>query len=227
MMRNLSWLLISAIAWAHCALAAPPQRVELAYEITRNGSTVAEMLHVLEHDGRTYQITETWKGRGLLSLRGTAIRTSRGRVTGDGLRPLEFIDERSGRGTARALFDWQAKTVTMQYRGDPRTEPLPAQAHDRLAFAFDFAFAPPRAGQVAFDLLDGRGLSRHVYVVDGRERLTTPAGNFDVIKAIRGTDDDRTEIWLATDRSFLPVRILVLEKNGTRYDQVVTKIVEQ
>jgi hypothetical protein len=227
MMRNWSWLLISSLGWAGLALGVPPARVALTYEITRNGMTVAEMLHVVEHDRRTYLITETWKGRGLLSLRGTAVRTSRGTVVPDGLRPQEFTDERSGRSTARAIFDWQAKTVTMQYRGDARTEPLPAQAHDRLAFAFDFAFAPPRTGQVAFDLLDGRGLSRHVYTVDSRERITTPAGEFDTLKVIRGPEDDRTEIWLAADRSYLPVRILVLEKNGTRYDQVVTKITEQ
>ena len=101
------------------------------------------------------------------------------------------------------------------------------QAHDRLAFAFDFAFAPPRKGEVAFDLFDGRGLSRHVYTVGERERVKTPAGEFDSLKVSRGTEDDRTDIWLAADLSYLPVRILVVEKNGTRYDQVATKISTQ
>jgi hypothetical protein len=227
MMRNWFSLLISTVLWAGSAQALPPERVEITYEIARNGTALADMLHVIEHNGSTYQITESWKGRGILSLRGTAIRISRGMVTPDGLRPIEFIDQRSGRSTATAKFDWQAKTVTMQYGGEPRTEPLPAQAHDRLAFGFDFAFAPPRTGQVAFDLLDGRGLSRHVYTVGGRDRLTTPAGEFEVLKVIRGTEDDRTEIWLATNRSYLPVRILVVEKNGTTYDQVATKITQQ
>jgi hypothetical protein len=226
MMRNWFWLLISTLLWAGSAQALPPERVEISYEIVRNTMTIAEALYQLEHNGRVYQITETSKGRGILALRGTTRRTSRGIVL-DGLKPLEFTDERTGRSTARATFDWQAKTITMQYDGDPRTEPLPAQAHDRLAFAFDYAFAPPRAGQVAFDLLDGRGLSRHVYTVDGRERLKVPAGEFDVLKLVRQTDDDRAEIWLASNFSYLPVRILVVEKDGTRYDQVATKISAQ
>jgi len=226
-MRNWFWFLISALCWAVQAFALPPQRVELAYDVARNGTIVAELLHVVEHNGRTYQITETWKGRGLLSLRGTAVRTSRGLIAPDGLKPLEFADERTGRNTARAKFDWEAKTITLQYRGEPRTEPLPAQAHDRLAFAFDFAFAPPRKGEVAFDLFDGRGLSRHVYTVGGRERVRTPAGEFDSLKITRGNEDERTDIWLAADLSYLPVRILVVEKNGTRYDQVATRISTQ
>jgi len=226
-MRNWSWLLISVFAWAAAAFAIPPERVEVSYEIVRNGSTIAEVLYRLEHDGRSYQISETTRGRGILALRGSTHRTSRGMVTADGLRPLEFVDERTGRSTARATFDWQMKTVTLQYKGEPRVEPLPLQAHDRLAFLFDFAFAPPERGEVAFDLLDGRGLSRHVYTLGGRERIKTPVGEFDALRYVRGGEDDRTEIWLASELSYLPLRILVVEKNGTRYDQVPTKISPQ
>ena len=223
-MRNWSWLLISAAAWAGAAWPAPPERVEIAYDITRNGTLIAEAFYVLEHDRRTYRITETSKGRGVLALLGTTRRTSRGTVSAVGLRPLEFTDERSGRNTARATFDWRMNTITLQYKGEPRTEPLAAQAHDRLAFVFDFAFAPPRREEVAFDLLDGRGLSRHVYTSGGRERIKTTVGDFEALKFIRAKDEARTEIWLASELSYLPLRILVVEKNGTRYDQVTTKI---
>lgn len=224
-MRNWFWLLSSALAWG--ASAAPPERVAIAYDIARNGTTVAEALHHIEHNGRVYQITESWKGRGIFAFLGTATRTSRGVVGPDGLKPLEFADERAGRSTARAKFDWTAKTVVMQYKGEPRTEPLPARAHDRLAFMFDFAFAPPRSGEVAFDLLDGRGLSRHVYTVNGHERLTTPFGDFDTVKLVRVTENERAEIWLATGRSYLPLRVLVIGKDGTRVDQVATKMSSQ
>ena len=229
-MRNWSWLLISAVlhgacasVYGACAFAAPPAHVEISYEIARNGTTMAEVQHLLEHNDRLYQITETWKGRGLLSLRGSATRTSRGLVSATGLKPLEFTDERSGRHTARAKFDWQSNTVTMQYKGDARVEPLPARAHDRLAFLFDFAFAPP-VREVAFDLLDGRGQSHHVYTVYGQERLKTPAGDFNALRVMRGSGNERSEIWLAVDHSFLPLRVLVTEMDGTSYDQVAVKI---
>lgn len=221
-MRNWCWLLISAAVGA--AHAAPPQRVEIAYEIARNDSAVAEVVHRMQHDGRLYELTETWKGRGLFALRGSAKRTSRGLVSAAGLKPLEFTDERTGRRTARARFDWDTKTLTMQYRGEPRQQALPAHAHDRLAFLFDFAFAPlPAGGEVTFDLMDGRGQSHHVYSVNGRERLKIPAGEFSAIKVVRGTAEERAEIWLA-EHTRLPLRVLVVQKDGTRYDQVATKI---
>jgi hypothetical protein len=220
-MRSWFWLLISAAAAAH---AAPPERVELAFDVLHNGSSVARVAYRLQHDGRAYELAETWSGRGLYALLGTARRTSRGTVAPDGLQPLEYRDERTGRRTAHAKFDWQASTVTLQYKGDPRVLPLPTEASDRLAFLFDFAFSPPPAGQVSFNLMDGRGKSHHVYMPDGRERLTTLAGQFDAFKMVRRNDGELAEIWLAADRGYPPVRVRVTEKDGALYDQVVTKI---
>jgi len=90
-MSKWCWLLISAFASFSGALAgaawcAPPARVDLAYETSRNGLVLAEVLYQLEHDGRSYRITETSRGRGVLALRGTARRTSRGIVSPEGLK---------------------------------------------------------------------------------------------------------------------------------------------
>jgi len=227
-MSKWCWPLISAIAslssaFAGAAWSAPPQRVDLVYETSRNGMVLAEAFYQLEHDGRTYSIMETAKGRGLLALRGTTRRTSRGMISPEGLKPVEFVDERTGRDTARVRFDWQAKTVWQQYKGEPRIEPLPPHAHDRLAWVFDFAFAPPRR-EAVFDLFDGRGQSHHVYVSAGREKIKTPLGELDALTFMRGNEEERTQVWLATKLDLLPVRILVLEKDGTRYEQVATKI---
>jgi hypothetical protein len=221
MMRSWFWLLISAAA---AAQAAPPQHVELSFDVLRNGASVAQLEQQLQHNGRFYELTESWSGKGFYALLGSARRTSRGLVGEDGLQPLRFTDERTGRSTASASFDWRAKTITRRYRGEPRTEPLPANAHDRLAFLFDFAFSPPPEGKVSFELMDGRGQSRHVYSVDGEERLKTPAGEFDTLRLVRRTRGELAEIWLATERSYLPVRVRVTEKDGTRYDQVLVKI---
>jgi len=213
----------AAAAFSGAACCAPPAHAELSFETARNGTVLADVHYVLDHDGRTYRVTETTKGRGILALRGTARRTSRGIVSAEGLKPVEFLDERTGRNTARAAFDWEAKTITLQYKGDPRTEPLPPRAHDRLAWLFDFAFAPARK-EVVFDLFDGKGQSRHVYALAGRERLKTPLGEFEALRYARGNGEERTDIWFAVKFDLLPLRILMLEKDGTRYEQVATKI---
>src|SRR5947207_1863726 len=58
-----------------------------------------------------------------------------------------------------------------------------------------------------------------------RERIRTPVGEFDTVKVARQGDERETaELWLAAERAFIPVRLLVVEKDGTRYEQVATRI---
>jgi hypothetical protein len=232
MMSRSFFLLISAAALLQSAAlgqAAPPSRLEITYELSRDGSALADIVERLEHGGGKYQLVETWKGRGFYALLGTATRSSRGAVDADGLRPVDFSDERTGRNTARAHFDWSTKTLTMQYKGDPQTVPIPANAQDRLSFLLAFAFAPPGAEPVGVSVADGGSISTYVFEMKGRERLKTPAGEFDTVKLVRrkdGPEDRRsTEIWLAPSRGHVPVRVLVTEKDGTRLDQVAVRIV--
>ncbi|HZS66366.1 MAG TPA: hypothetical protein VFA72_04590, partial [Burkholderiales bacterium] len=104
-MRRGSLYLLFVVAAA--ASATPPAFIEVEFELTRNGGTLARVTERLERSGEEYQLTETWKGRGLYALLGSARRVSRGSLTANALRPREFFDERSGRDTARAWFDWK------------------------------------------------------------------------------------------------------------------------
>jgi hypothetical protein len=150
---------------------------------------------------------------------------SQGSIVQGPLRPREFFDERSGRDTARAWFDWKAQTLTMQYKGNRASEPLPANAQDRLSFLFALSLLPGTADSASYTIADGKGLSRHTYKVGGRERVKTPAGEFDAVKVSRhGEDRERADLWLAVERNYIPVRLLVVERDGTRYEQVAIRI---
>jgi len=225
-MRSLCWLLISLpLSDAAFAQAVPPPRVEIEYELKRNGKTMAEVVDRLEHANGAYQLTETWKGKGMYSLLGRAKRTSQGTLTAGGPRPHEYVDERSGRDTQRVTFDWAANTITRRYKGQTRTEPVPADTQDRLSFLFALTFASQKNESVSFHVADGRGMSRHTYDPNGRERIGTPAGEFDTVRVLRKNGSgDVAEIWLAANRSYLPVRIVVVEQDGTRYEHVATRI---
>jgi len=97
---------------------------------------------------------------------------------------------------------------------------------DQLSFIWSLAFAPPK-GVVTASVADGRRMTSYTYQVASRERVKTPAGEFDALKLVKRKDDPQdkvTEIWLAADRHYLPVRILIVEKDGTRIDQVAVKI---
>jgi Protein of unknown function (DUF3108) len=215
MMRNCLIPIVLSLASA-AAAAAPPQHVEIEYELARNGSVLADISQRLDHDGRTYKLSETWKGKGLLSLKGEATRTSQGAIAADGLRPQKFEDKRTGRDTQHAEFDPAAKTATLQRQ-------------DRLSFIWNFAFAPPAAAATVI-ASDGKSATTYVFQAAGRERVKTPAGEFDALKLVKRRDnpqDKATEIWLAVDRQYIPVRILIVDKDGTRLDQLAAKISAQ
>lgn len=222
-MRNSFLLLL--ISFAALASAEPPPRIEITYTMTRNGSAMAEVVERLEYSRGDYQLTETWKGKGIYSLLGSARRVSQGTIVQGVLRPREFFDERSGRDTARAWFDWKAHTLTMQYKGNRASEPLPANAQDRLSFLFALSLLPGKGDSVSYTVADGKGLSRHLYKVLGREKVSTPAGTFDAVKVGRQSDErESAELWLSAAHAYIPVRLLVVEKDGTRYDQLATRI---
>jgi Protein of unknown function (DUF3108) len=226
-MRNWFCLLASLSLCATAAAdGAPPARVEIEFELLRNGTTMAEVVERLEHANGNYQLTETWKGKGIYALLGRAKRISAGTLGADGPRPIEYMDERSGRDTQRVLIDWKANTITRRYKGKTSTEPVPADTQDRLSFLLALTFASRNGQPVTFHVVDGRGMSHHTYQPAGREKLATRAGEFDAIKMIRRNEGsgDVVEIWLAANRSYLPVRIVILEKDGTRFEHIITRI---
>ena len=68
-MKQLASLLLGfalAFGLAAAPLAAPPRKVEIGYQVLVNGLPIAEITQRLEHDGRNYQLTENWKGKGAL-----------------------------------------------------------------------------------------------------------------------------------------------------------------
>jgi hypothetical protein len=221
------WLLLLA-SFAGLAQAAPPAKLEVAYEVSRNGSTLADVVERLEHGNGKYELTESWQGRGPLALLGTARRSSRGDVVGGRLRPVDYVDERTGRKTSRAHFDWPSMTLTMEYKDGPQTRPIPPNAQDRLSFMLAFAFMPRDMKPVELSVADGGGVSSYTFDKVGTERVKTPAGEFETLKIVRrkdGPNDHRsTEIWLAPEQGLIPVRIRVTEKDGSVLDQLAARI---
>jgi hypothetical protein len=224
-MRSLCFLLISAVALA--ARAAPLQgNFEIQFEVSCDGTAVADITERLELSGTSYLMTETSKGRGLYALLGSAKRTSRGTIQDGILQPLEFADERTGRDTARAWFDHKARTITMQYSGHKGSEEMPPNSQDRLSFLLQVTMLPGRTKYMKLSVFDGKGQSRHEYDVEGREKVHTPAGDFDAVKVTRRTEPgqkDSAHLWVAADFG-LPVKLVHVERNGTRCEHVAKRI---
>jgi hypothetical protein len=223
--------LLAAVMWSATVGALPPEKLTVTYEVTYRGfmtAVVGEVTEQLRHGGGKYEIQESTKGRGVMALKGTISRSSRGNVTAEGLRPVEFVDERTGRETARVWFDWAANKMTMHFRQGPEVQPIPPNAQDRLSFILNFAFAPPGDKPIKMSVADGGSVSRYTFAVVGRERLKVPAGEFDTVRVARvkdGPEDRRaSEMWLAPAYGYIPVRMLATEKDGSQLDQVAARI---
>jgi len=213
--------------WAIVAQASPPERITLNYQMVRNGTVLGDVVETLEHDGRNYTITSETKGRGILAIFGTLRRTARGRITPRGLRPDEFRDQRGSSWAVSAKFDWEARSVTQERKGKAETLKMPTTAQDPLSLAYSFAFVAPKSKEYDVVRADGRGLTPFRFTVVGNEKLATPAGEIPTLRVTKvpdGPEDKATDIWFASDRDFLPVRVLIVEKDGTRSDQIITRI---
>ncbi len=225
----LTWLFASVCA------AQPPHRLSLTYEVSYNGVVAAELTEVLEHDGKSFALSSEGRGKGLGALlyRGAAKRFCRGEVTRDGLRPLEYREQRGDKPAATARFDWVRKTLTQEHEGRSETTKMLLPLQDRLSFLYTFAFQSASelrpGGDIRINVTDGKGLTRFQYKVAGTEVLKTAAGDLETVHLVKqreNQDDKGTELWFASARDYLPVRILVIEKNGVRIDQVLTRIAD-
>ena len=233
MIRSIAF--IAACVFAGACAAQPPHKVSLTYDLSYNGIVAAELTEVLEHDGNSFSLRSEGRGVGIGALlyRGAARRSCRGEITRAGLRPLEYREQRGDKPASVAKFDWTRKTLTLEHDGKIETTAMVPSLQDRLSFLYNFAFeaAPDvKPGkEIRVTLTDGRGLTRFQYTVAAPEMVTTPAGKFEsvhLIKQRENKDDRGTEIWFAISRDYLPVRVLVIEKDGARIDQVLTRIVD-
>ena len=224
---------IAACIVAGACAAQPPHKVSLTYDLSYNGVVAAELTEVLEHDGRNFTLTSEGRGKGIGALfyRGAARRWCRGEVTSAGLRPLEYRDQRGDNPATVARFDWVRKTLTQEHDGKNETTDMVPPLQDRLSFLYNYAFQSSPdlkpAKEIKITVTDGKGLTQMQYNVAGREVLKTPAGELETVHVVKqraGKDDKGTEIWFASTRDYLPVRVLVIEKDGARIDQVLTRI---
>jgi negative regulator of sigma E activity len=77
---------------------------------------------------------------------------------------------------------------------------------------------------VTYNVADSRGLAQWLYQIEGRERITTPAGEFNAVKLVRTKDNQRAELWLADEIGKFPVQARVLYKDGSRLEQVAVRV---
>ena len=198
-----------------------PQQVSIRFTVYKgeNGLSVGRAVQHWKLDGDSYRISSLAEATGLFSLfaSGKFIQESSGALTAAGLKPSSYRVER-GQGADKidtARFDWQAMTLAVASGGRSRTLKLPEGTQDLLSFMYQLAFAPPQRSAVQLSLTNGRKLDSYAYWVV-EEALETPMGRLNTLHLgkQREPNEKDTEVWLAADYHYLPVKISQVDKDG-------------
>lgn len=224
-------ILCLLLACVGAAIAAPPALVKAAYDVHKDGLPVATVSDVFEQRGSTYTIISESNPAGLLAMfvRTRIKVTSTGSVTAGGLRPdaLDYgrLDDPGKNVSAR--FDWKSQRVVMTFDGRHENAALPADTQDRLSLMYQFLFLPPeKLDNLAFHMTNGKKIEAYRYQLAGRPTLATPLGTLETIHLIkqREADDNAVEVWLSPAHQNLPVKVLIVENDGSKFEQLITRI---
>lgn len=218
--------------------ARPPgaSYIETDFELRRrtNGATesgtvgAAHVSYKTDTDGH-YSIISVAEAKGFASLfvSGKLRQQSEGRVTAKGLQPEGFLyqygsDEAKAQ---RATFDWASGTLAMESAKGKTTAPLVSGTQDLLSFMYQFMFTPPLE-EMKVTVTNGKRLRTYDYSFEGEERITTKMGEFNTLHIAKSSADgkEKTEVWLAMDYQYIPVKIRKTEENGSVIEQIVTRL---
>lgn len=216
--------LLFASLFAAVAHAAPaPQRMELVYDLYRNGQKLGQVTDTFARRGGDYTLTSEMRASGPLKVLwpGTIRLESVGAVTTQGLRPARYRHARSDAPDklATARFDWADRHVAYQYKGKSWTQPgLAPGAQDQLSQVYQFMFVPKLPAVYTLQVSSGRDLKDYRYERRDGGTLATPLGSLAALqyrRVVSDPEDKAVTVWIAPARGNLPLRIRVVEDGVT------------
>jgi hypothetical protein len=224
-------LALAAAAAAHAAPKVPaPASVAVSYNVSRNGLPIAVINEQFESGEGRYRIVSESAAVGVLALiqPRPVVVTSTGRVTADGLQPERFDGSRGTRDARRvsAEFNWTEGTLALEHDGKSEQLKLPPGTQDRLSVMYQFMFYDYGNRDLRFPMTNGRKLDRYRYTVTPDVEIVTPLGRMSTLHLVKQREpgDSETEIWLAPQHRYLPVRMVIVEDDGVRYEQLITRL---
>ena len=179
-------------------------------------------------DGSHYQLKWLTQGSGLAALIfPDLLQTSEGMLIKTGLQPSKYLYQFGNKAdkTRIANFDWPNKIITLQTSKGKQTLDLDEGTQDLLSFMYQFMFvAPLQIMQIP--IATGKKIAVYDYSFEGEVNLKIKIGELKTIHIVHngGDSDEKTELWLAMDYQYVPVKIRKIEKNGDVVEMLATRI---
>lgn len=227
-LRAALFALLLAVLPPAAAANEPPRTVRASYELLRNNLLLARVEETFTWSEGKYRIESRTTPEGLAQFftRDQILRTSNGRVTEAGLQPLAFEERRVSPDKERrkaASFDWDGKRVTLSHDDESKQVALPAGTQDWASLFYQFMFAPPDGKPVTIEITDGRRLESYRFVPRDETPLATRVGSFDAVHYSRDPEGERkVDIWLARDRAWLTLRMVMREGDAVTEQRLVS-----
>ena len=203
-------------------------RTELDAKVDASPAGKAKIVYQLLPNGEQYQLKSVMQAKGLLALfMSDLLQISEGFVISTGLQPRHYVysfgDKKNK--TYSADFDWESRALTLHSAKGDQKLALPDNTQDLLSFMYQFMFVPPLQ-VIQLSITNGKKLAVYGYDFEGEEVIPTKMGNLSTIHLMRRSDegDEKTELWLALEYQYVPVKIRKVEKDGKVYELLVTSL---
>jgi hypothetical protein len=227
--QTFAWLVLCV---ASSSFAASPSSVLASYDVYKGGLKVAQIEETYTSKNDRYTLSSTTRPVGLLAIfkPGKIVISSNGSVGSKGLQPLRFSDQREqDEGRNRTVeFDWNARQLTLINHDQRSVLPLPDGTQDRLSAMYQFMFLSlAKTDMLSFNMTNGSKLDIYNYRITPDQSVTVPLGTFKglYVASVPEADASRTEIWLAGEHVNFPYKMVITDRDGDKFSQVLTKFV--
>lgn len=203
-----------------------PQHAELTFDMHMSVGNlrVGEMVHTLDiKDGR-YELKATARSTGFARAFKSYERNqySSGIYGQYGLEPEIFVEEIKDKRSTQNYFMKFDQTQHMAHFSHGGEVNLPLETQDILSIMYQF---PPLAKtEIASVFVStGKKIESYNLEIADNERVETPLGELLTVhlRKMHGSNEEGFEIWLAKEYRLFPVKIRIIDKNGSDYLEFV------
>jgi Protein of unknown function (DUF3108) len=179
-------------------------------------------------ENKQYQLKWLTQGKGAYAIfLPDLLQTSDGVLTKSGLQPSHYLYQFGDKvdKTYSANFDWLNKKITLQTSKETKTVDLPDESQDLLSFMYQFMYVAVLQ-RMQISITNGKKITTYDYTFEGEENVAGTIGELKTvhIRHVRDEVDEKTELWLAIDYQYVPVKIRQTKKDGKVYELMVTRI---
>jgi hypothetical protein len=203
-------------------------RTDIGAKVNASAAGKAKITFQLLPNNKQYKLKSLIQAKGLASLLiPDLLQTSEGNLTQSGLQPEHYLYQFGNKAnkTFNAYFDWHNQQLSLHSANGDQLLNLPSGTQDLLSFMYQFMFVAPMQS-MHLSITNGKKIGSYDYSFEGEEIITTKIGDINTMHLMRigAESEKKTELWLALDYQYVPVKIRETEKQGKVYELLMTSL---